>query len=131
MQKPQQNRSFAKVCCGESSNVVVTNSLDENYSKPVTLTVNSPCYSILPEFLKYSLQLGNKSVVFVVDSGAKASIISKDSFDKLFPKKSTKQPKFTGYGGSAIDADGISNFEITSGSLSFRGLMGFDILDKL
>ena len=50
------------------------------------------------------------------------------------------ESKITGYGGSAIDAHGIRNFEITSGSLSFRqdiyvahriSLIGFDILDNL
>ena len=66
---------FAKVCRSASSNVVVTNTVGENSSTPVTLNVNSPFNSILPEFFKYSLQLDNKNVVFVVDSGAKASNI--------------------------------------------------------
>ena len=133
---------FAKVCRSASSNVVVTNTLGENSSTPVTLTVNSPFNSIFPEFFKYSLQLDNKNVVFVVGSGAKASIISKDTFDKLFPNKKCikNYSKITGYGGSAIDAHGISNFETMSGSLSFRqdfyvahgiSLIGLDILDKL
>ena len=130
------------MCRSASSNVVVTNTLGENSSTPVTLTVNSPFISILPEFFKYSLQLDYKNVVFVVDSGAKASIISKDTFDNLFPNKKCikNHSKITGYGGSAIDAHGISNFEIMSGSLTFRqdfyvahgiSLIGLDILDNL
>ena len=78
----------------------------------------------------------------LLTGGAKASIHPKDTFDKLFPnKKCTKnQCKFTGYGGSAIDAHGISNFELTSGSLSFRhdfyvahgfSLIGRGLRDKL
>ena len=66
---------FAIVCRSVGSNVVVTICLEDKFSKPVTLTVNSSCNSIFPEFFKYSSQLDNKSVVFVVDSGAKASIL--------------------------------------------------------
>ena len=59
--------------------------------------------------------------MYLFDSGAKASILSKDKIDNLFPKKSAlKTNQNSGYGDSAINAHGISNFEITSGSLSFR-----------
>ena len=130
------------MCRSASSNVVVTNTLRENSSTPVTLTVNSPFNSIFPEFFKYSLQLDNKNVVFVVDSGAKASIISEDTFNKLFPNEKCikNHSKITSYGGSAIVAHGVSNFEITSGSLSFRqdfyvahgiSLVGLHVLDQL
>ena len=142
MQKLQQIGHAAEVCRGASLEVVVTNSLEENSSKPVPLTVKSSCNLILPESFKYSLQLVNKSVVHVVASGAKASLLPKDTFDKLFPYQicTKNQYKITGYGGSANDVHRISNFEKTSGSLSFRhdfyvahgiSLIVFDILDKL
>ena len=47
---------LAKVCRGKRSNVVVTNSLEDNSSKPVTITVNSPCNSIVQIFLTVGLQ---------------------------------------------------------------------------
>ena len=109
---------FTKGCRSASSNVVVTNSLEENLSKPVTLTVNSPCTSIRLESFNYSLKLDNKKIVFIVNSGANASILSRDTFERLFPSKN--QSKITYYGGSVIDSHGFSTFEITSGSLSFR-----------